>query len=394
MRRVNVLPDQRLNLLFLINSLGCGGAERSLAELLPFLLESGIRPRVVCLRRSEKGVEADVRLLACDIRVLSSSGLIPAAHALREIIRTGDVDLVHTTLFESDIIGRLAALGTGVPVLCSLVNTGYEPARLLGDPNVSRKKLWAVRMIDSVTARLWTSRFHAITEAVKDSAVRTMRISPRKITVIERGRSPDRLGVPSAERRQRARAQLSLSADDEVIVTVGRQEYQKGQRYLLEAVQALAPARRRLVLLVAGRPGHASDELRHRQEQSELGDRVRFLGHRDDVPDLLAAADVFAFPSLYEGLGGSVIEAMALALPVVASDLPALREVVEHGRSGLLVEPASVPSLTAALALLLDNRAMARSLGMRGRELFLERFTIARSAERMIELYREVASAV
>jgi glycosyltransferase involved in cell wall biosynthesis len=116
------------------------------------------------------------------------------------------------------------------------------------------------------------------------------------------------------------------------------------------------------------------------------------LGHRNDLPEVLAASDVFAFPSLYEGLGGAAIEAMALGLPVLASDLPALREVVENGASALLVPPADPFALATALARLLDNEALRRRLGARGREIFRARFTLDRSQERMIELYRELAA--
>ena len=126
-------------------------------------------------------------------------------------------------------------------------------------------------------------------------------------------------------------------------------------------------------------------------DQLRLGERIRFLGHRDDVPEILAAADVFAFPSVYEELGGAVIEAMALGLPIVASDIPALREVVEDGRNGLLVKPESSTALAAGLARILDDRALASTFGERSLEIFRQRFTIERSARRMIDLYSRVA---
>ena len=109
------------------------------------------------------------------------------------------------------------------------------------------------------------------------------------------------------------------------------------------------------------------------------------------MPDLLAAADLFAFPSLYEGLGCSVIEAMALGLPVVASDIPALREVIEDRGSGFLVPRGAVEELVAAMRKLFDDRSLRTSMGDRGRSIFAERYRLERSAARMIDLYRSLA---
>jgi glycosyltransferase involved in cell wall biosynthesis len=382
----------RLNLLYVINGLGPGGAERSLAELLPFYLDADIEPVLVCIRHKEKGVESAVRELGCDIRFLPPGGMPRRVLALRRLIAELRADLVHTTLFESDVAGRLAATATGVPVLTSLVNTSYDPVRLR-DPNVGRAGLWATRMVDGWTARHLTTHFHALTDAVKESAVVNLGIRADRVTVVERGRDPARLGVATALRRAAARERLGIDPDAEVVVNVARQEYQKGQKYLLQAASILAPDRPRLLIVISGRDGHATRELLALCDQLQLGDKVRFLGHRDDVPDVLATADAFAFPSVYEGLGGALIEAMALGLPIVASDIPALGEVVDDGRNGFLVEPESPTALAAALARLLDDRAMSASFGAQSVKIFRERFTIERSARRMIDLYHEVAAA-
>jgi glycosyltransferase involved in cell wall biosynthesis len=325
------------------------------------------------------------------VRFLAGITPIGRVRELRRLIADERPHLVHTTLFESSVAGRLAAVGKPVRIMSSLVNTPYDPVRLQ-DPKIRAGRMRLVRLFDSWTARLLTSHFHAITGAVKDAAVATLGIPADRITVIERGRDPDRLGQPSRERRRRARQSLGLEEDDEVLVNVGRQEYQKGQRYLLEAVPRLLANHPRLVLLIAGRDGHATAELQRTHRELELGGRVRFLGHRSDVPDILAAADVFVFPSLFEGLGGSVIEAMALGLPVVASDIPALREVVADGANARLVSPGSSRALAQAIAGLLDDENQRRGFGERSRAIFEERFTLERSTSRMIALYERLTA--
>jgi glycosyltransferase involved in cell wall biosynthesis len=128
-------------------------------------------------------------------------------------------------------------------------------------------------------------------------------------------------------------------------------------------------------------------ELQRALDQLGIDERVKFLGHREDVPEILAAGDVFVFPSLYEGLGGSLIEAMALGLPIVASDIPAVREVVEENRNALLVSPASPEDLALSIARILEDHELARRFGQRSVEIFHERFTLDKSATRMIQLY-------
>lgn len=378
-----------MRLLYVINGLGTGGAERSLAELLPRLGRNSVDPTIVCLNRREEGVERAVQAHGIDVRFVTDGRLPSRIKQVHRIIRQMQPDIVHTTIFEADIVGRLAAVGTRTHVLTTLVNTPYDPVRLR-DPNVNRRTLEAVRRLDAFTARHLTDHFHAITHAVKEAGVRDLGVSPDKVTVVERGRDPARLGNPDPERRRRARQELGVWDDDTVLVNVGRQEFQKGQHYLLQAMETLSRRHPRLVLLIAGRTGQATPDIQRLCSERNLGDRVRLLGHRDDLPEILAASDVFVFPSLYEGLGGSLLEAMALGLPIVASDLPALRELLQDGVGGRLVPAASAEALIETIDELLTYPDKARQYGSRNRAVFEDRFTLDRSDERMMELYERL----
>ncbi|MDP8957610.1 MAG: glycosyltransferase [Actinomycetota bacterium] len=387
------LPHERetegLRVLFVINGLGTGGAERSLAEMLPRLVDQGIDLTVACFYRREEGVEEILLSRGSDIRFLGSPHLAGRVRSLRRLLQETRPHLLHTTLFEADLAGRLAAIGTGVPVLTSLVNTTYDPARL-ADPRVKRLRLEVVRLLDRWTSRHLTTHFHAVSHAVKDAACQALGIEPERITVIERGRDPARLGEPNPKRRHRVRAALGLTEEQPVVITVGRQEYQKGQRYLLEAIGMVAGHRPDLRLLLVGRRGNASEDLELLLAKPEIGEHVEVLGHREDVPDLLAAADVFAFPSMYEGLGGAVVEAMALGMPVVAADLPVMREVLEPDGNALLVRPGSAEDLAGALEHLLAHPEKAQAFSRRSRQIFQARFTFQRSLERTAQLYRRL----
>ena len=377
-------------ILFVIDSLGPGGAERSLVDSLPALDEAGLRPTIACLRSAKEGFETEARQRGTDVRILTRSSRFGRILELRQMIRALRPGLVHTTLFESDVIGRIAAVGTGVSVSTSLVSTPYDPIRL-DDPNLKRWKLEITRLIDGWTARHLSKRFHAISEAAKEAAIEDLGIPPGPVTVIPRGRDFTQLGKARPEHRSRVRHQLALGSGDQVLINVGRQEYAKGQKHLLEAMHLLVSERPHLILLIVGREGNASEELLGLVAQLRLESRVRFLGHRSDVGDLLAAADVFVFPSLYEGLGGAILEAMARGLPIVASDIPALREATDPN-GARLVPRGSATALAEAIDELLadpqEREAMSVKNLRRSRAFDLDTIT-----KRMTEFYRESCGA-
>jgi glycosyltransferase involved in cell wall biosynthesis len=379
-----------MRVLHVINGLGTGGAERSLAELLPLFVKSGITPVVACTHLRAAGVQRQVQDLGIEVHVLEGSTLPGRTRALARLVRGMRPAVVHTTIFESDVMGRLAAAGTGIPVLTSLVNTSYDAVRTL-DPRVSPARLRWVKTIDAFTARHFTTWFHAISEAVKASAVAELHIPPERVTVITRGRDPLRMGQPGPERRARARHGLGLSDTDEVILNVARQEFQKGQEYLLQAADQVLRRRPAARLLIVGREGNATPELKRMHASLPTRDRIQFLGHRDDVPELLCASDVFAFPSLFEGLGGALLEAMALGVPIVASRVPAVQEVLEDGTNGLLVEPRSAAALAEGVSMLLENAELRGAYALQARSAFVDRYTLDRIGSRMVDLFYTVA---
>ncbi|CAN5755756.1 glycosyltransferase family 4 protein [soil metagenome] len=378
--------------VLLINSLAPGGAERSLVELLAPLVANGISPVLICLGRSGIGFEQEVTEGGFDLRFVTSSRLPGRVREVRSILRAEKPRLLHTTLFDSDIVGRLAAWGTHVPVLTTLANTTYEPARIAGDSNLSPGKVSLVRAVDAITARRLTDQFHAVSEAVKASAVKHLGVDPGLVTVVRRGRDPVRLGRRSEERRSVAREELGFGPDACLVLTVGRHEYQKGQAHLIDAFARISGRQPSAVLLIAGREGNASESLHRKAEACGVADRVRFLGHRPDVGDLMTAADVFVFPSLWEGLGGVLIEALALEVPTISSDLAATREVVgTDGSSGILVAPGDVEALASAIEGLLNNPEQRQQAVAHSRKRFETEFLLADRSQDLIELMSAVA---
>ena len=380
-----------MKVLCLIDSLAPGGAESSLAAMASHYPDRGIELEVAYLRE-RPGLHERFEAVGTPLFSLAdSSGRIGWARAVRRLINGRRPDLVHTTLFESDVAGRLGALGTRVPVVSSLVNVEYGPEQF-ADPRLSAWKLRGAQVVDAVTARS-VVRWHAITDHVATVMARRLRIDRRRIDVVPRGRDPEVLGMRTPERRRLVRRSLGVGRNTKLVLAAARQEHQKGLDILVRAMPAVTRNDRRVRLLIAGRAGHQSESLRSLVDVLEVHENVQFLGARSDVPDLLAAADVFAFPSRFEGLGSVLIEAMALEAPIVASNLPAVGEIVDDGRHALLVPPERPDALAAALNATLADPDSAAARARAARERFLVRYTIAAVADGMAAFYSHALGA-
>jgi glycosyltransferase involved in cell wall biosynthesis len=376
-----------VRILYLIDSLTAAGAERSLAAMAPGYADRGLQLEVAFLH-DRPGVQAELEAAGARLFCLAGPGGRPGwVRRAHRLVASRRPDLVHTTLFEADVAGRVAAGLAGVPVVSSLVNVAYgaEQVPVLG---VRRWKLRGAQLLDAATARR-VVRFHAITGHVAEVMARRLRVPRDRIEVIPRGRDPGRLGRRDPERRARARAGLGVADGAPLVLAAARQEHQKGLDVLLEALPGVLDRHPEARLLLAGRDGHQTPLLRAAAARPGLAGRVAFLGPRDDVAELLCAADVVAIPSRWEGLSNVLIEAMALEAPIVVSDLPVLEDAVGGGDDmALVVRPGDAAQLAGAISATLDDPAAAAERARRARHRFLERFTIDRVVDQMAGFYR------
>jgi glycosyltransferase involved in cell wall biosynthesis len=374
-----------VRVLCLINSLEPGGAERRLVEMAPLLRERGADV-IVSVLRPGGGFDAELASTGmAPVSIDGSGGRAGDVRRLRTLLRTVHPDLLHTTLFDSDLVGRAAAVLERVPVVSSLVNASYGVDQA-GEPGVGKGTLRRLRLVDGVTARS-VRRFHAVSDFVADVAVDRLRLRPDRIDVVPPGRDEARLGRRTARRREDGRERLGLNVRDVVLLAVARHDYQKGLDVLLTALPTVVTALPRVRLMVSGHESRQTPALHHMRDRCGLTDVVQFLGTRMDVPELLCAADAFVFPSRWEGMSGAVLEAMALEAPIVASDIPPVREAVA-GEAGAVLVPRERPDLLAsAIIESLIDPAAAASRAAGARQRFLERYTSDRMADGMLRFY-------
>jgi len=187
---------------------------------------------------------------------------------------------------------------------------------------------------------------------------------------------------------------LGIGARIPVVLTVARHDHLKGVDVLIESLPAVTARHPEVRVLVAGREGAQTEALAARARELGLRDVITFLGVRGDVAELMCAADVFVLPSRREGLPGSLLEAMALEVPIVATDIPQLREVVDE-RCALLVPPERPERLSFAIVTVLDDRDAAQRRTRVARLVFDRRFTIDRIADEMLAFYeRSIAASM
>lgn len=373
-----------MRLLYIIDSLDQGGAEQSLVDLAPHLANEGVDLTIAVLRPGGMLEQRAQSAKAHIIHVQPTDRRRQRVERLQQVIEEHRPELVHTTLFEADVAGRVAAARRSVPVVSSVVNTAYTPDHRRA-PGLRPHRVLLAQAADLATAQL-VRKFHTNAASLVAPMSRRLLVPRRRWEVIPRGRDDDVLGTWSVERRTAVRDALGIGDEGPIVLAAARHEYQKGLDVLLDAISIIRRDQPDVTLLLAGRDGNRTAALRYQATRLGLDDNVRFLGKRDDVPDLMVAADVFALPSRWEGLPGAVIEAMALETPVVATDLPGVREVLgpELLRSAI-VPVGDAAALAARLLETADGDQAAWTAS--ARERFLRRFTTRRIASEMVDFY-------
>jgi len=363
--------------LLAITELRAGGAERVLSLLAEGLKAREVEPLVVCLE-DEGPLAPTLKDQGIRVQALGSRrGYDPSTlWALRRIVWDANPDVLNAHDRWALLYLSLATqLMRSPPLVFSAHGLMYdEPARAPFRYRLAARTVSAATAVsEEVAAR------HGAYFGWKRSA-----------QIVQNG-VPEPATSPGA--RECLRAALSVKREAFLFLAVGNVRPEKGFEHLLQAAADLRQAvSKPFVVLVCGKMS-ASDyctRLRQNREKLDLVDTVHFLGYRDDVPDLYAAADAFVLSSRSEGLPMVVLEAMMAGLPVVATRVGGVPDAV--GDCGLLVEPERPRALAEGMGYLMDDGALAADLGRRGRERALHHYSLDRMVDRYIEVYERVAA--
>ena len=312
---------------------------------------------------------------------------------LRQIIKKHHIDLMQIGIFGSEFHGMLAALSTGTPVVAILQSMFDLTDRAQASPKTGiawRCKWRTLYAVHGLLARIAKVHYVALSEAVKVSAIRELHLPSRRVSVVPLGLIPgdfDRMRY--SEQIVKIKSELALNGAYPVLLNVSRLSPPKGLPDLLKAMPCIRERFPRVKLLIAG-DGPLQAELEELRDRLDLHNEVLLLGRRDDIHALLHVADLFVFSSVYEGLPGAVIEAMAASKSVVAFDIPALREIIIDGQTGTLVRGRNTDQLAEAVIHQVEHPEIARTMGEKGRQVVQERFDIRQNMKSLEAIYEKM----
>ena len=381
-----------MKLLYIQDSLGTGGSERSNAELWYYLREKvDVHIRIVALKHRKEGVEEEILKAGFDVIFLEPGGLFNHARQISKIVKEYKPDIVHSTLFNSNLRVRLAKLFTSFYHIESLVNCSYDKVRF-EDPKINSYSLKIYKQIDKYTQLQGTDKFLAVTQGVKRHYEEELNITPSKIDFIYRGRKDNPFFDRKKEVSLQLRNELGFDKEDLIFVLVGRQEFQKAHIDVLKAIKEQDEKLHQVnaKFIFCGRNGSSTGLLKDFLKEENLQTEIKFLGHRTDITRILMASDVFVFPSLYEGIGGAVIEAQAAGLPVIASDIDAFLEVMKGNKYTEFFKKSNFSHLGEKLVKVAVSPALREKMGEEGRKNFINNFQLESINHKVLDYYKNL----
>jgi len=357
--------------MYIAHAFDVGGAEDIVLNLVRHLPER-FEP-MVCAIHHLGEIGREIQASGVPVAVL---GLNPGLRRpwdlarIRQFLRRTEPHIVHTMLLTASLYGRLAAMLARVPIVIGSEHNTYVDKRI--------RHAVAERLLMAGTARVV-----AASESVRDFYIRGVHVDPSKVEVIPTAVDWDHLRT--TVERDELRRSLGIPAGAPVLTVIGRLTEQKGHILLLDALAATAGLDR-AHLMVAG-AGGLDDTLQRRADARGLSARVHFLGVRRDVGNLLNATDVFVLPSLWEGIPLALVLAMGAGVAVVSTEVGGVPEVVDNGRTGLLVPAGDAAALGGALAQLVADPVLRRRIGEAARAAVRPRFGVDAYVSAVTTLY-------
>jgi glycosyltransferase involved in cell wall biosynthesis len=366
-----------LRVLLLINNLEPAGAEKVVVNLAKTIDRRRFR---VSVGTVWPGGELESAVRAAGIRLFHlckpGDNPIRAVPALRRLLRRERIAVLHAQLGVAGLVARLTALTV------RSVGTVYT------EQNVASGYSRFGRLLNCATLGL-PDVVVGSSDGVLESWKRCRSKSSRLTAVI-----PNGIDIPpsrgSVEIRRRWRGVFDASDNDIVIGTIGYCYERKGQRFLIEACERLL--RDRPVRLVIVGDGPLRSELEQMTRSAGVEARVTFTGAQPDIAGLISSFDIFALPSLAEGMPIALLEAMARGLPTVATAVGANSHVIRDGESGLLVPPRAISELHRALDLLVASQSLRERLGTAARQRIIDEFSVERMSREYEQLYERLAA--
>jgi sugar transferase (PEP-CTERM/EpsH1 system associated) len=371
-----VHSGRRIRILHVVDSLSVGGLENGVVTLINALDDHIFRNSICCLRNTG-GLQDRLRDPHVKVHELHQKLKDNLLFKMKNILVQEKIDIIHSngygTFFDSAIGAQLA----GTPFMVHCVHGIYWR-------DMVKMKLRR-RLLQRFLA-LQADKLYAVADFLREYYLRVVGVSPRRISIIYNGVDVEKYSPLSQIEQRKNKVRLGFPADEIVIGSVGTLYWVKDPETLLEAAHLVLRQRDDVSFLWVG-DGPLKERLQTRAREYGIDRKVLYLGSRDDVSDVLAAVDIFALPSLTEGLSYSILEAMASGLPVVATQVGGNAELIQNQRTGFLVPTRNPEMMANQLLRLISNRSLRLDMGMKARQRVEQNFNLSDMVQRYQKMY-------
>lgn len=371
----------------MIDTISVGGAELSIYEVVKNLKHTDA---IVCvLYKAANGLlkefeKEHIPLVFFDIQ--KRFGIGEAIQKLNALIRKEKPHAVHATHYNTEIICRLAVPKFKIPLICSLLNDTYSKERYALFSKKEILKLELYRMVDMITAKR-ADKYISVAECILEPNSRYLNLPFDRMVVVQNGRDMD--FYHDANPLDKKSIVPEYQEGDLFLVSNSRVVKSKGFEEMFGAFEILAEKYTNLYLIVVGN-GYDYVHFQERAKQMKKGNRIRFLGPRLDMPQILKACDIFWFPTHFEGSPGVVIEAMVCKLPIISTNIPSITENLVDGENALICKLGDIPSLVEKTEMLLENPELGKQLAQKAYDLGVKKFDIKTLAAKQEKVYLDL----
>lgn len=378
---------EKIKVLYLIDTLAVGGAEKSLADIA--INNPYIESIFVTIYKGDALVSLlkQTNIQVYQLENTFKYGFDAVVQQLLPLIDTLQPDIIHSTLFRSDIVARKIKSKRNIPLISSFVNNSYAKVRYDKMGIISKMKLFGVQRWDAWSAKK-ADLFISNSETIRQSNAGALGINLEKIKVIYRGRSSQKFDSVTQADALALRNSLGIDSETKVLLNVSRLLDRKGQLDLLHGFAKLVVMQPKTVLLIAGEGAYRTT-LENEIEQLGLKKNVQLLGNRNDIPVVLAMADIFVFPSHYEGLPGALIEAMFAQKVIICSDIGENKECVSP-KEAVFFKTGNVSDLADKMIKVLTDFEDYTSMSVLAKKAAVEKFELANVVRQYNETYHQL----
>jgi len=369
----------RIKILHVIGGVEIGGAEKHILQLLEHMDQDRFEVHLCCLFPRPFAQVAEEAGITVHVINMKNKFNFLAVGQMIKIIRQNNIDIVHTHGVRANLVGRMGARLAGVKSIVTTVHSVLEqdyPAYLARLIN---------KLMEKITER-YVTRFITVSQLLQDDLI-AKGIAPRRVVTVHNGLDPEEFNINRVNTDVRAR--FRIPQEYPVIGIIARLHPVKGHDVFLQAAHELQKELPHTRFLMVG-SGFHRPWIEAEVERLGLVGKAIFTGFMEDIPSVLAALDVLIVPSYSEGFGLTAIEAMAMGIPVVATRVGGLPEIITHQANGLLIAPGDSKDLTKKILWLLDNPVKAEEMIVQGKRTVADKFTIQGMVDKTQELYEQL----